>query len=217
MKKLIILLIVVTSSYCQTSKNVKYPTVELGISEWMVENLKVTKFNNGDPIKYAKSDEEWKKASDTKTPAYCFSEEKCVGCEKEILYNYYVLADKRGILPAGFDFPKDADFTALDQEFSLNPEKVKSLNFKSSGGRDVQNGYSYFSASETFWFKNDDYLEWLKDGMGNSYGISSKDFNNECPNNFPLDCRGKWNNFETYYSIGGSGAGNGMSIRLIKK
>ena len=219
MKKIIILLFVVTSGYCQTSKNVKYPTVELGVSEWMVDNLKVTKFNNGNPIKFAKSNEEWLKASETKTPAYCFSESKCAGCEKEILYNYYVLIDKRGILPAGFDFPKDSDFKALDQEFNLNPEKVKSFNFKTSGGRDIKNGYSYFTGSETFWFMDSNYLEFLNDepAMGLSYGISNNDFNNNCPNNFPLTCDGKWNNFETYYSTGGSKAGNGMSIRLVKK
>lgn len=219
MKKLIILLFVVTSSYSQTSKNVKYPTVELGVSEWMVENLKVIKFNNGDPIKFAKTDAEWKKCSEQKIPAYCYSNEKCIGCEKEILYNYYVLIDKRGILPAGFDFPKDSDFVALDQEFSLNPEKVKSFNFKPSGGRDMKNGYDYFSGSETFWFMDSNYLDFLSDEppMGLSYGISSRDFNNKCPNSFPLTCDGKWNNFETYYSTGGSKAGNGMSIRLVKK
>jgi uncharacterized protein (TIGR02145 family) len=217
MKKIIILLFVVTSSYCQTSKNVKYPTVELGISDWMVENLKVTKFNNGDPIKLAKTDEEWKKCSEQKIPAYCYSNEKCIGCEKEILYNYYVLIDKRGILPAGFDFPKDNDFKALDQEFSLTPDKVKSFNFKSVGGRDIKNGYGYFSGSATFWFKDSNYLEFVEMEMGLSYGISSRDFNNKCPNNFPLDCDGKWNNFESYDSIGGSKIGNGMSIRLIKK
>ncbi len=215
MKKIIILFFVVTSSYCQTTKSVKYPTVELGISEWMVENLKVTKFNNGDPIKLAKTDEEWKKCSEQKIPAYCYSNEKCQGCEKEILYNYYVLIDKRGILPAGFDFPKDSDFIALDQEFSLNPDKVKSFNFKTIGGRHYKKGY--FGDSQKFWFIDDNYLEFLEMEMGLSYGVYSYDFNNKCPNNFPLTCEGEWKKFETFYSTGGSNAGDGMSIRLIKK
>jgi uncharacterized protein (TIGR02145 family) len=215
MKKIIILFFLVTSSYCQTSKNLKYQTVELGISEWMVENLKVVKFNNGDPIKFAKSDAEWKKASDNKTPAYCYSDSKCSGCEKEILYNYYVLIDKRGILPTGFDFPKDSDFLALDQEFTLNPEKVRLFNFKTSGGRHYKKGY--FADSEMFWFMDSNYLEFVEMEMGLSYGIPNRDFTNKCPNNFPLTCDGKWNKLETYYSIGGSNAGDGMSIRLVKK
>jgi len=216
MKKIIILIFVVTSSYSQTSKNVKYPTVELGVSEWMVENLKVTKFNNGDPIKYAKTDEEWKKYSEQKIPAYCYSNEKCIGCEKEILYNYYVLIDKRGVLPVGFDFPKDNDFVALSQEFSANSDKVKSFNFKPVGCRVVRDGSVDFSEGEVFWFMDSDYLDMVNDGMGQSYGVSTT-LSNECPNNFPLTCDGKWYNFETYYSIGFSGAGNGHSIRLIKK
>ena len=58
------------------------------------------------------------------------------------------------------------------------------------------------------------YYIWLNYSF---FGIDDYDFNNKCPNNFPLTCEGKWNKFETFYSTGGSNAGDGMSIRLIKK
>jgi phosphatidylethanolamine-binding protein (PEBP) family uncharacterized protein len=47
-------------------------TVVIGNDEWMIENLSVKKFNNGDPIPEAKTEAEWLKAGQDKSPAWCY-------------------------------------------------------------------------------------------------------------------------------------------------
>ena len=44
----------------------------IGTDEWMTENLSVKKFNNGDPIPEAKTDADWLKAGQDKSPAWCY-------------------------------------------------------------------------------------------------------------------------------------------------
>lgn len=218
MKNIYLVILVAFTSYGQSTKEPNYPTIQLGASEWMLNNLNVTKFNNGEPINFAKTYEDWEEYSEQKIPAYTFSKAKCQDCEKEILYNYYVLIDERGILPAGFDFPSDSDFVALSQEFSLNTEKIKSFNFKESAGVSVSIRYKgYEMRGAFFWFKDENYTGMLEFGMGQSYGIINFDTKNECPNNFPLTCDGKWYGFKNFYETGGSNAGDGKSIRLVKK
>jgi hypothetical protein len=46
-------------------------TVVIGNNEWMTENLSVKKFINGDPIPEAKTEAEWLKAGQSKSPAWC--------------------------------------------------------------------------------------------------------------------------------------------------
>jgi hypothetical protein len=53
-------------------------------------------FMNGDSILHAQNAIEWKKACNDKKPAWCYADEKN---KNGLLYNYYALSDKRGIIP----------------------------------------------------------------------------------------------------------------------
>lgn len=48
-----------------------YTTVRIGTQEWMVENLKVTHYNDGTPIEYAATAEEWMTADSLDKGAWC--------------------------------------------------------------------------------------------------------------------------------------------------
>lgn len=48
-----------------------YETVKIGDEIWMVENLDVSHFRNGDTIPEARSAEEWIQAGDDREPAWC--------------------------------------------------------------------------------------------------------------------------------------------------
>ena len=96
-------------------------TVFIGTDEWMTENLSVKKFNNGDPIPEAKTDADWLKAGQDKSPAWCYqnndpANEKSYG----ILYNYYAVSDERGLLPEGFHLATDeADNDKVDRNYGF--------------------------------------------------------------------------------------------------
>lgn len=78
--------------------------------------LAVTTFLNGDQIQQAQSANEWKKLCASKTPAWCYADEKNAN---GILYNYYVLMDPREILT------KDKQLT-INKSVVLNSELQES-------------------------------------------------------------------------------------------
>jgi uncharacterized protein (TIGR02145 family) len=88
-----------------------YHTVSIGTQIWMVENLKTTKYRNGDPIPNITSDAEWGKQT---LGAYCWYENAITN--KAIygaLYNWYAVNDARKIAPAGWHVPSNAEWTLL--------------------------------------------------------------------------------------------------------
>lgn len=77
-----------------------YTTVQIGDLEWTVENLKTTTYNDGTPIKYCATAEEWMEADSLHIGAWCVYD--FTGTEEEalttnsyvlygVLYNYYAL------------------------------------------------------------------------------------------------------------------------------
>jgi uncharacterized protein (TIGR02145 family) len=92
----------------------RYKTVKIGDQTWMAENLKVTHFRNGSPIRQVKNEKEWQLAAKKKQPAWCYAENlEGNGLKYGILYNWYAVTDPRGITPEGWHVPSLADWTTL--------------------------------------------------------------------------------------------------------
>lgn len=79
---------------------------------WMLKNLSVSKFQNGDPIPYVYH-EDWKDFDDV-NPAHCTVFDS-VELESEYgqLYNWYAVSDPRGLAPEGWHIPTLAEWQAL--------------------------------------------------------------------------------------------------------
>lgn len=89
-----------------------YNTVTIGNQVWTEENLKVTRFRNGDPITNVTGATTWKGLT---TGAYCWYNNDIAN--KGIygaLYNWYAVSDARNIAPVGWHVPTDAERLALD-------------------------------------------------------------------------------------------------------
>jgi uncharacterized protein (TIGR02145 family) len=89
----------------------KYRTIQIGGQMWMAENLKVSKFNNGDIIPNVESDIQWMSLI---TPAWCYYENnqnynKFYGK----LYNAFVFLDKRNVCPVGWHVPNEIEMDTL--------------------------------------------------------------------------------------------------------
>ena len=93
--------------------------IKIGKQVWMSENLNVETFRNGDPILHAKTAEEWEKAGKNKQPAWCYYDNRSVQNDPENgenygkLYNWYAVADSRGLAPKGWHIPTDDEWTVL--------------------------------------------------------------------------------------------------------
>ena len=89
----------------------EYNTVIIGTQVWMAENLKVTKYRNGDPIPDVISSSEW---SSLTTGGYCnISNDAGLSIVYGRLYNWYAVNDDRNIAPIGWHVSTDADWTTL--------------------------------------------------------------------------------------------------------
>jgi uncharacterized protein (TIGR02145 family) len=88
--------------------------VTIGNQVWMIENLNVDKFSNGDPIPEAKTKEEWVKAGENKQPAWCYyNNDSAYGEKCGKLYNWYAVIDSRGLAPVGYHIPTDEEWQKL--------------------------------------------------------------------------------------------------------
>jgi uncharacterized protein (TIGR02145 family) len=108
--------------------------VEIGNHFWMISNLNVSQFNNGDSIKEAKSNEEWIKAGKDSEPAWCYYDNDPSNCVFGKLYNLYAVSDSRGIAPHGWHV---AQHNEEWRELAKNPSKKIKSN---SGWVDNRNG-----------------------------------------------------------------------------
>jgi len=90
-----------------------YKTIKIGNQTWMAENLRVSKYRNGDAIPNILDNEEWAALT---TGAFCnynnTSDLDTVATYGR-LYNWYAVADTRGIAPEGWRVPTTADWNDL--------------------------------------------------------------------------------------------------------
>jgi uncharacterized protein (TIGR02145 family) len=88
-----------------------YHTVTIGTQVWLVENLMVTHYRNGDAIPNVTGNTQWEAAT---TGAYCNYDNSAMnGTTYGRLYNWYAVNDSRKIAPAGWHIPSDAEYTVL--------------------------------------------------------------------------------------------------------
>jgi len=96
-----------------------YKTVKIGNQEWMAENLRVTRYNDGTPILYALDSTSW--ASDT-TGAYCYYENMAnTDSIKKFgaFYNWYAVNTKK-LAPSGWHVPDTTDWNVLENYLITN-------------------------------------------------------------------------------------------------
>ncbi|NQU67515.1 MAG: fibrobacter succinogenes major paralogous domain-containing protein [Candidatus Marinimicrobia bacterium] len=126
--------------------NNTYQTVQIGEQCWMVENLKVTHYQNGDPIPTDYSDSEWASLDDTETGAYAvYYDDPSNAVSYGNLYNWYAVDDARDICPEGWHVPTDLEWTELTDY--LGGTTVAGGKMKSTGA--IENGDGLWYAPNT--------------------------------------------------------------------
>lgn len=134
MKKILLLVTIALISSCE--KNETEGEVKIGNQIWSSKNLDVEKFNNGDEVPEAKTNEEWNLASKNKTPAWSnFDNDKKNGSKYGKIYNWYAVIDPRGIAPKGWHIPSEEEWIKLSTY--LGGEKIAGNKMKSISGWDV--------------------------------------------------------------------------------
>lgn len=85
--------------------------VQIGTQIWMTKNLNVSRYRNGDPIPQVANSTQW---ANLTTGAWCYyNNDPGNGPIYGKLYNWYAVNDPRGLAPAGWHIPSDAEWTTL--------------------------------------------------------------------------------------------------------
>lgn len=108
-----------------------YKTITIGTQLWMAENLKTTKYRNGDLI--GTTTPATLNISSENTPKYQWSYD---GNESNVaiygrLYTWYAVADSRNVCPIGWHVPNDIELTTLTSY--LGGESVAGGKLKEAG------------------------------------------------------------------------------------
>jgi uncharacterized protein (TIGR02145 family) len=109
-----------------------YKTVKIGTQTWMAENLRTTKYRNGELITNVESEDFWAYRT---TGAYCnYKNTLDIDTISTYgrLYNWYAVTDTRDLAPDGWHVSTDADWTILTSFLgdSIAAGKLKEEGFK---------------------------------------------------------------------------------------
>ena len=116
MKKLLLpLLSILIHTSCKkpntNSVNPTIASIKICNQIWMVRNLDVSTYRNGDPIPQVTDPTAW---AGLTTGAWCYyNNDPANGTVYGKLYNWYAVNDPRGLAPAGWHVPTDAEWTTL--------------------------------------------------------------------------------------------------------
>jgi uncharacterized protein (TIGR02145 family) len=111
----------------------------IGSQVWMADNLTVTKFRNGDDIPEVTTKDEWYNYAAEGKPAFCYvNNDPTTKGQYGVLYNYYAVADKRGLAPVGWRIPGHGDFQSLQAQLEVNIKNLEQkIQTKRAEGIDV--------------------------------------------------------------------------------
>jgi len=88
-----------------------YNSIEIGDQIWMIENLKVTHYRNGDPIPNVTDSTTWAGLSSGAYSSYNNNESFVETYGR--IYNWFATSDSRGIAPEGWHVATDEDWQNL--------------------------------------------------------------------------------------------------------
>jgi uncharacterized protein (TIGR02145 family) len=197
---LFLLMILIIPFVGNAQGTIQLSQVVIGKQVWMAENLNVDKFQNGDPIPQAKTNEEWTKANELQQPVWCYYNYNASNNEKYgKLYNWYAINDPRGVVPKGWKIPSNGDWTKLIDFLGGETSDIykafiaKGFAPQQSGYRDHEDGEFRYLTQSSYWWSGSDSPE--NDGMVYYRGLNPTD--------------GTWSMWTS--------EGGGYSVRFIKR
>ncbi len=123
-----------------------YQTVKIGDQWWMAEDLKVTRYSNGDTIANVTSNTEWENLT---TGAYCYYDNNSsYAADYGALYNWYAVNDSRNIAPAGWHSPTDEEWKELEMYLGMSQTDAENVGYRGTdeGDQLKESGISHWAS-----------------------------------------------------------------------
>jgi len=127
-----------------------YQTVKVGNQWWMAENLKVTKYRNGDSIEFAQPAENW---IDAVGGAYCIYGDNAPNNATTVgfLYNWQAVINTNKLAPEGWRIPTDEDWKELEMFLGMTQTDADK-----TGWRGTNQGEKLRIEGELGWIRYED-------------------------------------------------------------
>jgi uncharacterized protein (TIGR02145 family) len=103
---------------------------------WITENLKTSRYRNGDIIPIVTDNTEWSNNSATGKRSWYNNDSTTHEIPYGNLFNWYAVADTRGLCPTGWHVPSDNEWSTL----------TSNLGRKDAGGKMKSMGFTYWNS-----------------------------------------------------------------------
>ena len=117
----------------------EYKTIQIGDQVWMAENLKTTRYQNGDPIEHLTDLNKWGHFQINYGAYIYYDNDTSNKAIHGALYNWYAASDSRNVAPEGWRVPSSADWQELIDY--LDPYLNKKYGYKL---RETTSAHWYF-------------------------------------------------------------------------
>ena len=114
----------------------------------MVENLRVTHYNDGSELSTGYNDMEWSKLSSGAFTIY----DDAINIENYgYLYNWYAIDDERGICPEGWYIPSDEEYKLLEMHLGMSESEADTTYWRGTdeGGKLKEEGLEHWDTPNT--------------------------------------------------------------------
>lgn len=122
-----------------------YRTIEIGDQTWMAENLRTTKYRNGEDITNVTSNSQWVALTTEAYSSYDNNTDLDQLATHGLLYNWYAVSDSRNIAPEGWHVATQADWDVLVAE--VGGVVVSGAKLKEAGNTHWNSGSSASNSS----------------------------------------------------------------------
>jgi len=187
-----------------------YDAVTIGEQIWLKQNLKTTRFNNGDTIPNLITYNSWSFATSS---GYCnYNDDTSNSTIYGRLYNYYAVADYRNLCPSGWHVPSVYDwYTLKNYLYDSIADKIKEVGISHWPSPNTATNESGFTALPGgIRLYGGTYSDI---GFGGSWWSFNEIYHN--PENYATSMY-LYNSNNNLLSGGGGGKRAGLSVRCVK-
>jgi len=127
----------------------EYNTVKIGNQWWMVENLRVTHYNDGTEIPLLSNFSSW---STTRNGAFCYYDDNNANVEGYgLLYNFHAVDDYRGLAPEGWHVPSSEEWKEMEMYLGMTEEQASLTLWRGTdeGGKLKETGEEHWTSPNT--------------------------------------------------------------------
>ncbi len=126
-----------------------YKTIQIGTQTWMAENLKTTKYQNGDAIPNVTDNTSWTNLS---TGAYAnYNNDANNVATYGRLYNWYAVNDSRKLCPQNWHVPTDTEWKTLEMYLGMSTTEANDIGWRGTdeGGKLKEIGTAHWNSPNT--------------------------------------------------------------------